>query len=229
MQPLKLLSFRYCPFVQRSEIVLQERGVHYERVEIDLSYKPEWFSKLSPHGKVPVLLIDGEHALFESSAIAEYLDETQGGARLHPQDPLHRAQDRARISSSSEIGGALWRLVTAVNPQEGEQALDSIRLRLTELDGALGEGPYFRGPSFSLVDASVAPLLHHAQCVADILPGLGLFDGMDSLSAWVTALRERPSVRRTTPAGGQAWYRELVFGRHPVTRGQQTWLSTQVG
>ena len=72
---LTLVSFDLCPYVQRAAIALAEKGVPFERLDVDLSAKPAWFLALSPLGKTPVLSVDGE-ALFESAVICDYLDET---------------------------------------------------------------------------------------------------------------------------------------------------------
>src|SRR4051812_26212701 len=83
---LTLISHKLCPYVQRAVIALNEKGVAFERVDIDLSNKPDWLLKLSPLGKVPVLVVrgdEGEVALFESNVICEYIEDTQGGAKLH--------------------------------------------------------------------------------------------------------------------------------------------------
>ena len=78
--PLKLISHKLCPYVQRAVIALTEKGVAFERVDIDLAAKPDWFLKLSPLGKTPVLLV-GEVPIFESAVILEYLEETQAAPR----------------------------------------------------------------------------------------------------------------------------------------------------
>ncbi len=90
---LTLISHKLCPYVQRAVIALTEKGVPFERIDIDLANKPEWFLKISPLGKVPVLLVgtaEGEAALFESNVICEYIEDTQDGAKLHPRDALER-------------------------------------------------------------------------------------------------------------------------------------------
>jgi len=69
-----LCSFKTCPWVQRAAIVLRAKQVPYDITYIDRDRRPEWFLKISPHSKVPVVVIDGKEALFESNAIAEYLD-----------------------------------------------------------------------------------------------------------------------------------------------------------
>src|SRR5216117_4076549 len=81
---LTLISHKLCPYVQRAVIALNEKGVAFERVDIDLANKPDWFLKISPLGKVPVLVVrseDSEVALFESNVICEYIEDTQAGAK----------------------------------------------------------------------------------------------------------------------------------------------------
>ena len=89
-----LVSFKTCPWVQRSAIVLREKNIEFEFRHIDRDNRPDWFLAISPHKKVPVLSIDGKVSLFESNAINEFLDETIT-PRLHPDDPVLRAVNRA--------------------------------------------------------------------------------------------------------------------------------------
>src|SRR3954467_3761680 len=105
---LKLVSHKLCPYVQRAVIVLTEKGVPFERIDVDLSNKPEWFKKISPLGKTPVLLVD-DTAIFESAVILEYLEETQPNP-LHPADPLARAEHRAFIEFGSAGLNDIWGL-----------------------------------------------------------------------------------------------------------------------
>jgi glutathione S-transferase len=85
---LKLVSFDLCPYVQRAAIVLAEKGVLFERIDVDLSDKSDWFKTISPLGKVPLLQV-GDEVLFESAVIVEYLEETRGRP-LHPSGPMAR-------------------------------------------------------------------------------------------------------------------------------------------
>ena len=61
---LKLISHKLCPYVQRAVIALTEKGVPFERIDIDLANKPDWFLAISPLGKTPVLQV-GDKAIFE--------------------------------------------------------------------------------------------------------------------------------------------------------------------
>ena len=101
--PLKLISHKLCPYVQRAVIALSEKGVAFERIDIDLADKPDWFLKISPLGKTPVLLV-GDTAIFESAVILEYLEEAQPKP-LHPPDPLARAEHRGWIEFGSAVLG----------------------------------------------------------------------------------------------------------------------------
>jgi glutathione S-transferase len=89
-----LVSFKTCPWVQRAAIVLREKKIEFEFRHIEPDNRPDWFLAISPHKKVPVLRIDDTVSLFESNAIAEYLDDTVA-PRLHPEDAVERAVNRA--------------------------------------------------------------------------------------------------------------------------------------
>ena len=106
MNALTLISHPLCPFVQRAAIVLLEKAVQFDRINVDLAAKPSWFLAVSPTGKVPVLKVRRDNAkdaiLFESMVICEYLDETQGGAPMYPVDALARARNRAWIEFASQ-------------------------------------------------------------------------------------------------------------------------------
>lgn len=122
--PLVLVSHRLCPYVQRAAIVLAEKGVPFERRDVDLDHKPAWFLAVSPLGKTPVLLVDG-NALFESAVICEYLDETFE-PWLHPGDALERAREptapRRFVPEKSELlARALFRgrVVPRFHPSMG--------------------------------------------------------------------------------------------------------------
>src|SRR5258706_7392716 len=98
---LKLISHKLCPYVHRAVIALTEKSVAFERIDIDLANKPDWFVAISPLGKTPLLQV-GDTAIFESAVILEYLEETQPKP-LHPADPLRRAEHRAWIEFGSTV------------------------------------------------------------------------------------------------------------------------------
>jgi glutathione S-transferase len=199
---LKLISHKLCPYVQRAVIALTEKGVPFERIDIDLANKPDWFLKLSPLGKVPVLVVttdEGEVALFESNVICEYIEETQAGLKLHPVDALKRAQHRAWMEFGSAILGDLWGLETATDPAAFENKRQALAAKFSRVEAALAEGPYFAGDAFSLVDAVFAPIFRYFD-VFDELTELGIFNDLPTARAWRAELAKRPSVRTAVGA-----------------------------
>ena len=101
MTKLTLISHVLCPYVQRAVIALKEKGVDFERIDVDLADKPAWFLKISPLGKVPLLKV-GDDVIFESAVIAEFLEDTVAPT-LHPADPVRRADHRAWIEFASVV------------------------------------------------------------------------------------------------------------------------------
>jgi glutathione S-transferase len=194
---LTLISHHLCPFVQRAAIVLAEKQVAFERINIDLADKPEWFLKISPLGKVPLLKIhenDGSDViLFESVAICEYLDESRGGVRLHPSDPVDRAKHRAWIEFGTVTMTDSWGYLIARDAAVGQAKLAELRGKLALLEAVLANGPYFEGERFSMVDAVFAPTFRFF----DALGGMAAdpaFAGFPSVLRWREALSRRESV-----------------------------------
>src|SRR5512142_1474674 len=99
---LKLVSFDICPYVERSRIVLLEKGLPHELEFIDLANKPAWFLEISPMGRVPVLLVD-DRPVFESMVINELVNELQPEPPLFPQDPIGRAEGRGWIVFANDV------------------------------------------------------------------------------------------------------------------------------
>jgi glutathione S-transferase len=126
--------------------------------------------------------------------ICEYIEETQGGARLHPQDALARAQHRAWMEFGSTILSELWGLETTGDPAIFESKRQAISAKFARVEEALGKGPFFAGEKFSLVDAVFAPIFRYFD-VFDQLTDLSVFAETPKVHAWRKALAQRPGVR----------------------------------
>ena len=209
-----LCSFKTCPWVQRAAIVLRAKQVPYDITYIDRDHRPDWFLKSSPHSKVPVLRIDEKDALFESNAIAEYLDET-ASPRLHPEDPVARARNRAWTDYVPTFASAISD--TAYSDSEEEFARKAAKMAgpFGKLDEALAargsSGPYFNGPKFSLVDAAYAPFLQRYTFM-DRLKPLGVIEKFPRLAAWRDALLATAAVKGSTVPNIEAvWQENLIL------------------
>jgi glutathione S-transferase len=209
MSKLILIGDPTCPHVQRVVIALNEKHVHFDRLDIDPSAAPDWFRAISPLGEVPVLRIerDGQPpaVIFETAAILDYLEETLPGEKFYPADPLARAQQRAWIGFSAHLLADLDRFSSATDGAGLAVARAALAQKLKRLEAVLGDGPYFAGPRFGLVDAAFAPAFRQIAAL-DSAARTGLLDGLPGLEHWSRSLAARPSVREAVPDGYVARY-----------------------
>ena len=210
----KLCSFKTCPWVHRAAIVLQEKGIEYELEYIDRNNRPDWFLAISPHSKVPVLIVDEDRALFESNAIAEYLDEVTE-PHLHPVDPLDRAYNRA-WNDYVPVCSKITHLTDAADEADLDKRCDEVRVIFGKLETALekrgNDGPYFNGTDFSLTDASYAPALMRFTFFDRIHP-LGLIEKYPLVEVWRNALMARPSVSAAVVPDFEDYWRDILRGK----------------
>lgn len=207
---LTLVSHALCPYVQRAAIVLAEKGASFERRDVDLAHKPDWFKALSPLGKTPVLLV-GDVPVFESAVICEYLDDTIA-PRLHPQDALERARHRAWVEFASSVLNNIGAFYNAPDEKSLEQRAGELRARFEQLEAELGDGPFFSGPRFGIVDAAFAPVFRYFD-VFDTIDRFGFFTGLDKTNAWRGQLARRPSVRGAVRAEYPELLRAFLLAR----------------
>ncbi len=190
--PLTLISHALCPYVQRAAIVLTKKGLQYDRKDVDLSNKPDWFLQCSPLGKTPVLLVKGV-AIFESAVICEFLDETFS-PRLHPESPLERARHRALIEFGSALLNNIGAFYSAKEADRLVTHAKEIRSKFEYIESELEAGPYFRGVQFSIVDAVFGPIFRYFD-LFDEIDDFGFFINLPKVCAWRASLAARPSVR----------------------------------
>ena len=189
---IELISFKTCPYVQRSVITLKHKQIDFDITFVDLSDPPAWFLELSPLQKVPVLRIDGE-VLFESAVINEYLDDITGG-ELQPKDPLARARNRAWVEFASNMIGNLYMMKMSKDAESYRLYRDRLVDLLQRVEKRLGDGPWFDGENFSLCDTAFAPFFRQ-DCVFD--GKLSVIDpqATPKVAAWAERLLALPEVR----------------------------------
>jgi glutathione S-transferase len=172
-----------CPYCARVRILLAEKGVEVDVVEIDLSDRPALLYEKNATGRVPVLEEDGR-PLPESAVIMEFLEERYPEPPLLPPDPADRAYVRLLLFRDHDLTDPYYAF------RRGEEgAAVQLDAALAGLDAVLGERPYLAGAEYGLADIAYVPWLLRAR---DML-GVGL-DGFPSLSDWLARLEERPAV-----------------------------------
>ena len=207
----KLVSFKLCPFVQKAVIVLRQKDIDYDIEYIDLAEPPDWFLKISPFGKVPLLLWDKE-VIFESSVINELLDEAFPN-KLHPTDLIERAKNRSWIEFSSPCLAASFQLSIAESEESFNEILGNLSRQFDQLEEIIGPQPYFNGANFSMVDASYAPLFHRLYCMEELGPEM--FDPArhPKINRWKDKLLQEDVVIHSTVSNFTELYRELLWKR----------------
>ncbi len=173
-----------CPYCARARIVLAEKGVPYETVEIDLSDRPAWLYEKNPRGKVPVIEED-EFVMPESSVIMEYLDERFPEPALLPDDPADRAAARLWIwDFDRRLGDDYY---AARRGEDG--ARERLTARLATLDMWLEGRQFLAGGGYGLADIAYVPWILRAQQLlgVDLAP-------FEALSQWRDELVARPAV-----------------------------------
>jgi glutathione S-transferase len=214
--PLKLISPKLCPYVQRAVIALTERGVAFESIDIDLANKPDWFLAISPLGKTPVLQV-GDSVIFESAAILEYLEETQAKP-LHPADPLKRAEHRGWIEFGSTVLNDIAGFYAAVDEATFKAKTAQLEQKFARLEARVAASPWFDDENLSLVDAVFGPVFRYFD-VFDEIADFGILSDKPKLARWRKTLAARPSVRSAVSANYPALLRDFIDQRN-------SWLSS---
>ena len=195
MKP-KLISFKLCPFVQKAVLTLLYKGIEFDIEYIDLENPPEWFLKISPLGKVPVLQV-GDQVLFESSVIVEYLDEVNAPS-LHPADALTKAQNRSWMEFGNECLMNCFNLIVAPKQEEFDNQRAALVNKLAQLENRLDNQPFFNGDALSLVDLSFVPFFQRLTYIDEVTPGLFDAERQPKVNQWAQVLLGLDIVESST-------------------------------
>ncbi len=190
---LKLISFDLCPYVQRARIVLNEIGLKHEVEYIDLKNKPDWFLRLSPTGKVPVLSTK-EGVIFESSVISEYLNEV-GSGKLLPDDPFLRATHRSWIEFGSGMLGKISQLYNAKTEVDFEMTRKSLQADLARVISDV-QSPFYHGEKFQMIDAVYATIFRYFMVFESRYKIKIVESGIENLD-WSKKISGRDSVQKS--------------------------------
>ncbi|MCX7170251.1 MAG: glutathione S-transferase N-terminal domain-containing protein [Proteobacteria bacterium] len=154
---MNLYSGTTCPFSHRCRIVLYEKQMDFQVIDVDLFNKPEDIAVINPYNRVPVL-VDRDLVLYESNIINEYIDERFPHPQLMPPDPIMRARARQLLfTMEKELFSHIE--VLEKNLKSAEKSRLHVRDRLTELAPIFGKQKHMLGDEFSMLDVAIAPLL----------------------------------------------------------------------
>src|SRR5215470_9305491 len=189
------------PFSHRCRIVLYEKGMDFEIIDVDLMNKPEDLAVMNPYNRTPVL-VERDLVLYESNIINEYIDERFPHPQLMPADPVMRARARLFLFNFER---ELFIHVQTIENSNKQPAIDKakivIRDRLTQLAPILLKNKYMLGDDFSMLDVAIAPLLwrldyYGIDMSKNAVPLLKYSERIFSRPAYIEALTPSEKVMR---------------------------------
>ena len=154
---MTLYSGTTCPFSHRCRIVLFEKGMDFQVIDVDLTNKPEDLAVINPYNRVPVL-VERDLVLYEANIINEYIDERFPHPQLMPPDPVQRAQARQLLNGMER---EIFSFIEPIerNMKTADKARSEIRDRLIEIAPIFNKQKHLLGDEFSMLDVAIAPLL----------------------------------------------------------------------
>ena len=154
---MRLYSGTVCPYSHRCRIVLYEKGMDFEVIDVDQMDKSEDVAAVNPYNKVPVL-VERDLILTEANIINEYIDERFPHPQLMPADPVMRGRARLFLHRfEQELYSNVSTIQQGGKPAEKARAI--IRDNLTQLSQILSKQKFLLGSEFSMLDVAIAPLL----------------------------------------------------------------------
>ncbi len=154
---MRLYSGTTCPYSHRCRIVLYEKGMDFEVIDVDLMGRAEDIAVINPYNKVPVL-VERDLILYEANIINEYIDERFPHPQLMPPDPVMRGRARLFLHRFEQ---ELYSQVDVIeqNGKTADKARAAIRDNLTQIAQILTKQKFLLGDEFSMLDVAIAPLL----------------------------------------------------------------------
>lgn len=165
---MTLYSSGVCPYSHQVRIVMVEKGLTPEIIEVNLKDKPEELLALNPYGQVPTL-VDRDLIIYESRIIMEYLDERFPHPPLLPVYPVARARARLMMQRIDKDWYSLMGKILKHAP-DADQARKELLDGLVSVAPIFAEMPYFMSEEFSLIDCCLAPMLWRLPLMGIELP-----------------------------------------------------------
>ena len=201
MDPIKIYSSARCPYAQRTRMLMIEKEIPFELTEVDLRNKPDWFLAVSPYGKVPVIVDDGQ-TIYESAIINEYLDEKYKSIPMMPEEPVERAKARIWMDYCTNKYLTLSRKLLVDHGNEELQTENKKKMKESliyiekECFEKNANGPFWLGNNISLVDLHYAPFFERFGAFKELF-GVEWPEECIKISNWWSAIQKRDSYKMT--------------------------------
>ncbi len=206
---IRIVSFKICPFVQRITALLEAKGTPYEVEYINLKEKPQWFLDISPTGQVPVLITEAGIPLFESDAIAEYLDDVTAPLEVRVT-PEQLAINRAWSYQATKHYLVQCSAMRSADRETLAERSEKLGKAFAKVEKKLGNGPYFNGETPGNVDMAWLPLLHRAGIIEQNT-GYDFLEGYPKVKAWQAALSATGIAEKSVAEDFEAAFKDFYL------------------
>jgi len=166
---MTLYSGTVCPFSQRCRIVLYEKGMDFQIIDVDIHNKPEDLAVMNPYNKVPVL-VERDLILHEANIINEYIDERFPHPQLMPADPVMRGRTRLFLHRFEQELFSHIEAIESGTQKAADKARVAIRDNLSQLAPLFAKQKFMLGEEFSMLDVAIAPLLWRLDHYGIVMP-----------------------------------------------------------
>ncbi len=195
---LELISFKLCPFVQRTIILLNSQKIDFKITYINLMDPPDWFKEISPTGQVPLLKADNE-IIFESNVISEFVNDISPTS-LHPADAIQKAKNRAWIAFSSSMFDDLFNIVIG-DKASYTTAKNALFEKFRKVESVKDNSQFFNGDDFAIIEAAFAPIFMRLGWINEFTNNALSLAEFKNLSAWSEAILSVEAVKTSVVKG----------------------------
>uniref|UniRef100_A0A3Q2Q636 Glutathione S-transferase omega n=1 Tax=Fundulus heteroclitus TaxID=8078 RepID=A0A3Q2Q636_FUNHE len=193
---LRLYSMRFCPFAQRTRLVLHAKGIKFDTINIHLKQKPGWFLEKNPDGLVPVIETPAGEVVCESHITSEYLDEVYPEKKLLPATPFGRAEQKMLLEHFSKIIPNFFKISSAKRKGDDASGFEAeLKEKFTKLNERLvkRKTSFFGGDTITLIDYMMWPFFERLE----MFGAQRCLEHTPELKKWTERMLEDPAVKAT--------------------------------
>ncbi|KAM9364259.1 glutathione S-transferase omega-1-like [Pholidichthys leucotaenia] len=193
---IRLYSMRFCPYAERTILVLKAKGIKYETINIHLREKPDWFFQMNPLGLVPTLETSDGEVIYESPITCEYLDDMYPDNKLLPSSPFGRAQQKMMLERFSKVAPLFYKITFARRNGEDISELETeLKEKLDKLNKELNikKTKFFGGDSITMIDYMMWPWFERME----VFELQHCLENTPELKKWMECMLEDPAVKAT--------------------------------
>ncbi|XP_076599103.1 glutathione S-transferase omega-1-like [Chaetodon auriga] len=211
---IRLYSMRFCPFAQRTRLVLNAKGIKHDIININLKDKPDWFLERNPLGLVPTLETAGGEVIYESPITCEYLDEVYPEKKLLPSSAFGKAQQKMMLEHFSKITPYFYKIPMGRKKGEDVSGLEGeLKQKFAKLNEDLvnKKTKFFGGDSITMIDYMMWPWFERLE----INELQHFLDDTPELKKWMERMSEDPAVKATMHSleTYKAFYETYIEGK----------------